>query len=136
MIEPYDEYEIVSAMNAIYYIFIQLDQIKPGPLVYPTASGHSVNTELCESLNLKPALISLVKRPTYPKSIQDSLHFNLIEESRALVYTEDEDIKAGRDPENGSTPEALRLNYLLPTDIALTEGSRYGTNLILDTQAS
>jgi hypothetical protein len=74
--------------------------------------------------------------PNLSKSIQDSLHFNLIEDSRALVYTEDEDIKATRDPENGDIPEALRLNYLLPTDIALTEGSRYGTSLILDTQAS
>jgi hypothetical protein len=85
---------------------------------------------------LKPAVISLMKRLTYPKSIQNSLHFNLIEESRALVCSEDEDTKAGRDPENGGTPEALRVDYLLPKDIALTAGSRYWTNLILDTQVS
>lgn len=136
IIEPYDEDEIVSAMKAICDILIQLDQITPDQLVYPPASGHSINIELCESLNLEPAVISLMKRLTYPKSIQDSLHFNFIEDSRALVYTKDEDTKAGRDPEIGGIPEALRLDYLLPTDIALTEGSRYGTNLILDTQAS
>jgi hypothetical protein len=77
-----------------------------------------------------------MKRLTYPKSIQNSLHFNLIEESRALVCSEDEDTKAGRDPENGGTPEALRVDYLLPKDIALTERSRYWKNLILDTLVS
>jgi hypothetical protein len=67
IIEPYDEDEIVSAMKAIYDILIQLDQITPDQLVYPPASGHSINTELCESLNLEPAVISLMKRLTYPK---------------------------------------------------------------------
>jgi len=134
--EPYNEDEIGFAMKAIYDILIRLDQITPDQLVYPPVSGHSINTELCESLNLDPRVISLMKRLTYPKSIQGSFRFDFIEESRALVYTEDEDINTGRDPENGGIPEALRLDYLLPTDIVLTEGSRYGTNLILDTQAS
>jgi hypothetical protein len=123
-------------MKVIYDILFQLDQITPDQLVYLPASGHSINTELYESLNLEPAVISLMKRLTYPKSIQDSLHFNFIEDSRALVYTEDEDIEAGRDLGNGGILESLRPNYLLPTDITLTEGSRYGTNLILDAQAS
>jgi hypothetical protein len=135
-IEPYDENKIVSAMKAIYDVLIQLDQITPDQLVYPPLSGDSINTELCEFLNMDPRVISLMKRLTYPKSIQDSLQFNFNEDSHALVYTEDEDIKAGRDPENGGTLEALRLDYLLSKDIALTEGSRYGTNLILDTQVS
>lgn len=44
IIEPYNEDEIVSAMNAIYDILIQLDQITPGQLIYPPApaSGNMI----------------------------------------------------------------------------------------------
>jgi hypothetical protein len=42
-----------------------------------------------------------MKSLTYPKSIQDSLEFNFIEETRAIVYTKDKDIKTGHDPGNG-----------------------------------
>jgi hypothetical protein len=104
-IEPYDDDEIVSAMKAIYDSLIQLDQITPDQLVYPPASGHTINTELCKPLNLDSCVISLMKRLPYPESIQDSLHFNFIEDSRALVYIEDEDSRLDAILKMGAFPK-------------------------------
>jgi hypothetical protein len=52
------------------------------------------------------------------------------------VYLDDEDIKESRDPEHDGSPEELRLDYLLPTGVALTIGKRYGKSLVLDTKDS
>lgn len=134
--EPYDEEAIISSMKTIYDLLLNLQYLKLDEIIYPPPSGHAINEELCRSLNLDDRVISLMQRLPCPRDIETSTDFNFIEETRCPVYLDDEDIKESRDPENDGSPEELRLDYLLPTDIALTIGMRYGKSLVLDTKES
>lgn len=134
--EEYDEQAIISSINTIYDLLLGLQYLKAGEIIYPSPSGHSINEELCRSLNLDERVISLMRRLPCPRDVETSTDFDFIEETRCPVYLDDEDIKESRDPENDGSPEELRLDYLLPTDIALTIGRRYGKSLVLDTKES
>lgn len=133
VVEPYSEDSVVSSMTRLYKILIDLDVISPDDIVHPPASGHSINLQLCESLHLEPRVISLMKRLPYPAPSSD---FEILYETRVPVYTDDIDVKEGRDPYLARTMEDLRLDYLAPTDIALTMGGLYGKHLVLDTKES
>ena len=134
--EPYSEEAIVSAMTALYQFLIDLDIIRPDQITFAPEAGHSISTELCESLHLDPKVISLMKWLPYPIDRQASWEFDLLDESRTPPYTDDNDIKDGRDPDFPGIGDGPRLDYLAPTDIALTIGGRYGVTLVLDTQES
>jgi hypothetical protein len=133
IVHPYNEDVIISLMIKLYTILINLGAIKPDDIVYLPASGHHNNTKLCESLHLVPRVISLMKRLPYPAVSWD---FEIIYETRAPVYTEDREIEEWRDPDLAGTMEDLRLDYLAPTDIALTIGGLHGKCLVLDTEES
>lgn len=135
-IEPYNEQALVSAFPTIYGLLLDLQYLQRDEIIFPPPSGHQINLELCRSLKLDDRVISLMQRLPYPKDVQGSLDFYIIDENRCFVYIDDNDVKDGRDSESAATGEELRLDYLLPTDNALTHGSRYGTSLVLDTKES
>jgi hypothetical protein len=136
IIEPYSEEAIVSSMTALYNILIDLGVINSDDVVCPPPGGHSINIKLCDTLHLNPRVVSLMKRLPYPTTLQTSLNFDLLEDTRAPNYTIDSEIEDGRDPDGVGTRDDKRLAYLAPTDIALTIGGLYGTLLVLDTRES
>ncbi|KUJ18112.1 uncharacterized protein LY89DRAFT_684036 [Mollisia scopiformis] len=133
-IEPYDEKTIINSITVIYELLLDLKYLERDEIIFPPPSGHVINLDICQTLNLDQRVVSLMQQLPYPKDVQTSLDFDLIDETRSPVYTDDDDIEECRDPENAGTPEDIRLDYLLPTDVALTIGKRYGTNLVLDTK--
>lgn len=134
-IEPYDEEAIAASMATIYKLLIDLNYLKENEIIYPPPGGHTINLELCQSLKLDQRVVSLMQQLPCPRDLETSFDLDIIGETRGPVYVDDDDVRDGRDPENAGTG-VLRLDYLLPTDIALTIGKRYGKSLILDTQAS
>ncbi|KAE8452787.1 hypothetical protein EG329_013059 [Mollisiaceae sp. DMI_Dod_QoI] len=134
--EPYDERTIISSITTLYDLLTALGYLEGDEIIYPPPSSHSINLDLCRTLNLDERVVFLMQLLPCPKSIDDSYHFDLIQDSRALAYVDEGGIEEGRDPENAGTHEELKLDYLLPTDVALTIGGRYGTSLVLGTKDS
>ncbi|CZR53267.1 uncharacterized protein PAC_03145 [Phialocephala subalpina] len=132
-IEPYDEQAIVSSITAIYDILLALKYLVHEDIIYPPSSGHQINVQLCEFLSLDKRVISLMQRLPYPNTGEDFWQWELIHDSRTMKYIDEDDIKEGRDPEKAGWDDP-RFDYLLPTDVALTIGGRYGTTLVLDTK--
>lgn len=135
-ITPYNEAVIVSLITEIYTILLKLRYIESSQLNYPPPNGYPLNKSLCVSLNLSPAVISLIEKLPCPIDEETALSFEFLTESRAVVYTDDKDLKESRDPNNAGTLEDIRLDYLLPSDVALTIGRLYGVSLVLDTKES
>ncbi|KAF8863515.1 hypothetical protein BDZ45DRAFT_722290 [Acephala macrosclerotiorum] len=131
--EPYDEQAIVSFLTKIYKFLLDLKYLKDEDIIHSPLSGHQINLQLCEFLHLDPRVISLMQRLPYPRTGEDVWRWELIHDSRTMNYLDEDDIKEGRDPEKAGWDDP-RLDFLLPTDITLTVGGRYGTTLVLDTK--
>lgn len=129
----YDEATIVSKINEIYRLLTRLSYIPAGSIAYVPPSGHKINESLCSDLCIDPHVVSLMKRLPYPINPEVSSSFELIPQSRATVYTNDEELKFGRGSPN-NTAEVL----LQPQDIILIRapGSTTAGSLVLDTQNS
>ncbi|ETS76493.1 hypothetical protein PFICI_11880 [Pestalotiopsis fici W106-1] len=133
----YDENTITQLVTEIYQLQIKLCAIEADQVAFPPDGGHDINVELCESLHYSPAVISLMKKLPYPKKREMQLDISLLPQGFPLVYTDDLDIELGRDPQNAPSGglEPLRLDFLLPQDVALTlMYTRDGVSHILDTQ--
>jgi hypothetical protein len=94
---PYDEATIVSLMTEIYTILQKLCYIEPSHINYPTPAGHTLNQPLCASLNLSPAVISLIQKLPCPVDAETAVDFDFLLESRTVVYTNDGDLQESRD---------------------------------------
>ncbi|PYI08566.1 hypothetical protein BO78DRAFT_440486 [Aspergillus sclerotiicarbonarius CBS 121057] len=131
---PYNEDTIVALISDIYHIYLQLNYIDPSEFVWaPLPDGHAINQTLCEELHLDPAVISLMKRLPYPltPNLADDIPFMPL--SRMFVYLQDDQIRAGRDPDRWGFEEP-RLDFLLPHEIALCCETDQGIHIILDTK--
>lgn len=136
---PYDEEIIVKLFEELYHLLITLCAIEEHQISFPPAGGHSINVELCTSLHIDAAVISLMRNIPYPKERETQLYFCLFPDGHPFIYVDDGDIFRGRDPDHapadGTVP--LRLNYVLLQDIAFTfPSTRDGLSVILDTKES
>ncbi len=102
---------------------------------------------LCEELGLDERVISLMQKLPYsnharfPGNKNQRVHeFKFLHNARAVNYTDDEDLKVARDPENEFLKEEVRrLDYLYLHDVAFSLGEYRLDNedsVNLDTRAS
>ncbi|KAH8812548.1 hypothetical protein F5884DRAFT_785752 [Xylogone sp. PMI_703] len=133
----YSEATIVSLMTEIYTILLKLRYIETSDIIYPPTDGHVLDEALCASLNLAPAVISLIRKLPCPVDVETARTFDFLLETRTIVYTDRRDLWASRDPDHSGTfDDLIRPDYLLPSDIALTVGRLYGLSLVLDTDSN
>ncbi|CZR66790.1 uncharacterized protein PAC_16691 [Phialocephala subalpina] len=134
---PYDENEIVDLITELYELLVKLACFPPDEVTWPPEPGHQINEVLCEELHLDPAVTSLMKKLPYLDSdLRGQVH--LFPGSEPYSFLKDGDILESRDPENlpprPGKESKLRLDYLLPHDVALAHNLRYGMTLVLDTK--
>jgi hypothetical protein len=138
MSTAYSEGEIAGLITELYELFVSLAYLDRDQITWPPPSvGHRINEDLCISLGLAPSVISLMKNIPYVHSLHG---FHIFPRSEAYSFLRDQDIIESRDPENlaplpGEESE-LRLDYLLPHDVALSHNLRDGMTLVLDTTDS
>lgn len=133
---PYNEEKIVTQINTVYNLLLKLSYFTPDRINFPPEDGHTINEELCHSLHLTPAVVSLMKRIPY---VIDGYHKPIIWQSRAYEYTRDEEIRNGRDPERTDAvfdEDELRMDFLRPWELALTCWLDDGISVILNTKSS
>ncbi|PVH72309.1 hypothetical protein DL98DRAFT_520549 [Cadophora sp. DSE1049] len=122
---PYSEDTIITLLNDLYTLLLKLAYLPPNSVTFaPPDSGHKINVPLCESLNLDPAVISLMKRmphTDYGMGGSEELEYPVFEGGWMYNFLRDEQILRSRDPERGAWSDQPRKNYLLPCDVALTE---------------
>lgn len=133
---PYSEEVIVSIFMELYEVLVKICYVAEDWVTLAPPEGHAINTTLCKSLNIDPAVISLMKHLPYVEDKDPVDVLFLFPESRPFYYLDDQELRAGRDPELADTMESPRLDYLLPQDIAFTCGIRYGEAIVLDTKES
>lgn len=110
-------------------------------VIYAPPEGHTINLDLCERLQLSPAVVSLLKRLPYPKDDWIAKEWPIIQECPAVVYTDENALFVTRDPEKAPImvhKDEIRLDYLRPSELALTLGTAddAGTSIILDTDSN
>ncbi|KAJ5887261.1 hypothetical protein N7504_011308 [Penicillium tannophilum] len=133
---PYNEEKIITQINTVYNLLLKLSYFTPDRINFPPEDGHIINKELCRSLHLTPAVVSLMKRIPY---VIDGYHKPIIWQSRAYEYTRDEEIRNGRDPERTDAvfdEDELRMDFLRPWELALTCWLDDGISVILDTKSN
>ncbi|KGO67645.1 hypothetical protein PITC_064080 [Penicillium italicum] len=129
---PYGEDTIVKIIHDIYRIYLQLNYLSPWEIIWPPEHGHAINQALGrEELGLDFAVISLMKRLPYFRDYGFSAQGPFFPHSEMFVYLEDDQIRAGRDPEHWKFQEP-KLDSLLPHEIALSSLTDEGHHLILD----
>ena len=139
MSTPYNEAEIVSLITELYSLLIKLSYFNYNDVSFPPKNGHQINEDICRNLHLDSAVISLMKKLPY---INGDLRYGiyLFPGSIPYCFLQDGDILESRDPENlpqkEGVEETIRLDYILPHDIALSHNLRDGMGLVLDTKAS
>jgi hypothetical protein len=135
---PYDETKIVTLLTEIYKLQQALCYYPDDScVVYASPSGHQIDEAACEHLSLSPAVISLMKKISYPKDYEDVAYsYPFVNHSTVIVYTEAQCIVSGRDPENHGLGEALRMDLLKPTELVSTFARRDGVNILLNTEES
>lgn len=130
---------IIELLKELYHLLIALCAIEEHQISFSPTSGHSINVRLCTSLHIDAVVISLIKKIPYLKQREAQLQFCPFPHGHPFVYIDDEEISRGRDPDrtpaDGIPP--LRLDYLLPHDIAFTFPSTPDdSSVILDTKES
>jgi hypothetical protein len=131
----YDESVILALWGEIYTNHQLLCYYPASAIVWPPTGGHAIDLDVCSSLNLDPAVISLMQHlpqiRTYPYT-----NYDFFDETYQLNYITADSIRGARDPD---VPDEYKVrdHQLLPQDIMLTYGmSLHGFCMILDTRAS
>lgn len=128
----YNEQDIIALVTEYYHLVILLCYIPADTIEFPPPLGREIDEELCHSLQLTPEVISLMRHLPCPQYEGIMLGFELfVPDSYANSFINTRLVRAGRDPEYGT-----RLDYLKPTDIALTIMGDEGSFLVLDTSKS
>lgn len=131
----YDESVILALWGEIYTNHQLLCYYPASAIAWPPAGGHAVDLDLCSSLNLDPAVISLMQHLPHVRT-PPYRSYDFLDETYQVDYNTADNLRSGRDPYvlNG---DDVRDDYLLPQDIMLTSGkSLRGICMILDTRAS
>ncbi|KEQ87306.1 hypothetical protein M438DRAFT_166593 [Aureobasidium pullulans EXF-150] len=127
---PYTESDIIALITQYYHLLFQLHYISPSSVSFPPPTGRILNLQLCHSLYLTPAVISLMQHLPCPRDEGIMLEHDIfIPGSFANSFVNDRFIKLGRDPEIGE-----RDNFLKSTDIALSIMGDEGSFIVLDTE--
>lgn len=130
--QSYDASRIITLITEYYHLLFTLCYYNPEDIDFPPPEGREVDTALCQSLNLTPEVVSLMQHIPCPTSDHTMLGYEfLLPNSHANSFVNKRFVENGRDPEAFE-----RLDYLLPTDIALTLMGDEGQNLVLDTSKS
>jgi hypothetical protein len=82
-----------------------MDVTSSNDILYPPAVGHSIKISLCEFLHLEPRVVSL-NSLRYQATSPD---FDILDETRVPVYTENSEVEGGRDPDLTNTYKDLHL---------------------------
>jgi hypothetical protein len=140
-IPPYSEAKIVELVTKIFQMLIDLQHIPSSLVIFPPAdseAGHRFSeqiNDLFESLNLSPAVVSLLRHlPHICESRADRIHL-FLPESVAICYGNEKSLRMSRDPRG--TYEEIRYDHFLPAEVALTQlGGLYGHMPILNVDDS
>ncbi|KAK6001129.1 hypothetical protein QM012_003212 [Aureobasidium pullulans] len=127
--KPYDEPQIIALITEYYHLLFLLNYITPHDIDSPPPEGREIDETLCQSLNLTPEVISLMRH--IPCPISEGLmleHELLIPMSHANSFVDSNLIEVGRDPELGENKW-----FLKSTDVALSIMGDEGQYLVLDT---
>ncbi|THX32090.1 hypothetical protein D6D10_08219 [Aureobasidium pullulans] len=127
---PYKESNIIALITQYYHLLFQLHYIPPSSVSFPPPTGRILNLQLCHSLSLTPAVISLMQHLPCPCDEGIILEHDIfIPGSFANSFVNDKLIKLGRDPEIGE-----REDFLKSTDVALSIMGDEGSFIVLDTE--
>ncbi|THY64583.1 hypothetical protein D6C97_02663 [Aureobasidium pullulans] len=127
---PYKESNIIALITQYYHLLFQLHYIFPSSVSFPPPTGRILNLQLCHSLYLTPAVISLMQHLSCPCDEGIMLEHDIfIPGSFANSFVNDKLIKLGRDPEIGE-----REDFLKSTDVALSIMGDEGSFIVLDTE--
>ncbi|CAD0054759.1 unnamed protein product, partial [Aureobasidium pullulans] len=97
---PYKESEIISLIAQYYHLLFQLHYIFPSSVSFPPPTGRILNLQLCHSISLTPAVISLMQHLPCPCDEGIMLEHDIfIPGSFANSFVNDRFVKLGRDPE-------------------------------------
>jgi hypothetical protein len=131
----YDESVILALWSELYTNHQLLCYYPTSAIAWAPVGGHSIDLDLCSSLNLDPTVISLMQHlPQVRTSPYQSYHF--LEETSLVDYDTADHLRFSRDP-YALQDNDVRDDYLLSQDIMLTCGtSPNGICMILDTRAS
>ena len=146
------EETIVSLISEFYSLLVSLAYLRPSQVIYPPpGTGHNINEELCNSINLDIAVISLMKRIPYidgpyedfqklekPDKEASVYGCHLFPGSMGYSFLRSSDILESRNSENDAVGGVF-VNHLLSHDVALSHSNlmrRDGMYLVLDTKAS
>jgi hypothetical protein len=146
------EETIVSLISEFYSLLVSLAYLRPSQVIYPPlGTGHNINEELCNSINLDIAVISLMKRiPYIDGSYEDFQKLEKLDKEASVYgchlfpgsmgysFLRSSDILESRNPENDAVGGVF-VNHLLSHDVTLSHSNlmrRDGMYLVLDTKAS
>ncbi|KAF2429076.1 hypothetical protein EJ08DRAFT_306230 [Tothia fuscella] len=134
-VASYDESVFLDLWSKIYSNHQLLCYYPSSAIEWPPAEGHAINLQLCHSLKLEPAVISLMQRLPRVRTPPYST-YDFLDETYQIEYEPDGVLRFARDP-FALKEEDARENYLLPQDVMLTSGnSLVGICMILDTRAN
>ncbi|GAB7351189.1 hypothetical protein MBLNU459_g1633t1 [Dothideomycetes sp. NU459] len=127
--EQYNESRIIALVTEYYQLLFSLCYISAEDIDFPPTGGREIDEALCQSLNLTPEVVSLMRHLPCPCEEGIMLDIDLfIPASFANSFVNRKLIGLGRDPEI-----AERMDFLAPTDIALSIMGDEGAYLVLDT---
>lgn len=130
--QPYDKSQIITLITEYYHLLFTLRYYDPEDVDFPPPEGREIDMAFCQSLNLSPKVVSLMQHIPCPTTDHTMLGYDfLLPNSHANTFSNKRFVENSRDPETFE-----RLDYLLPTDIALTVMGDEGQNLVLDTSKS
>jgi hypothetical protein len=130
--QSYNESQIIALITEYYHLLISLHYITLDCIDFPPPQGRETSLPLCESPNLTPEVISLMKYLPCPIDEHVMLdHEFLLLNSYGNSFCSERLIRMGRDPEIGE-----REGWLQNTDIAITIMGDEGQYLVLDTAGS
>jgi hypothetical protein len=130
--QPYNESKIIALITEYYHLLISLHYVILDCIEFPPPQGREISLPLCESLDLTPEVISLMKHLPCPIDEQVMLdHEFLLPNSYGNSFCSERLIRMNRDPEIQE-----RGAWLQNTDVAITIMGDQGRWLVLDTAKS
>lgn len=130
--DAYDENQIIDLVTEYYNLILSLCYLSAEEVDFPPPEGRRIDEELCNSFNLTPEVISLMRRLPCPSAEGTMLEYEMfIPNSFANSFVDSKLIELGRDPEI-----LERSDFLDPSHIALSIMGDEGAWLVLDTTRS
>lgn len=139
--EPFDADEIISLWTQLLELQVNIGYYPNDDCIsFPPPEGRTVNEALCQQLRLTDDVITLLKRLPCPKDFDEARDTEIVYDTMAVPFTEDEWILNSRDHERclySDDDMPHRPDLLKPEELALLVATdEAGYHLILDTKAS